>query len=98
MPFHPCTEAELNRLTDEELIAYLRAAHADGASDSARMALQVLVFGYWTPVAYRLERRLPARVVEDVTGDVIVRAIQSAFSGHSVGEFGSGSVQTDPLP
>jgi len=28
-------------------------------------------------------------VVEDVTGDVIVRAIQSAFSGHSVGEFRS---------
>ncbi len=89
MPFHPRTEAELQHLSDEDLIAYLRAAHAAGASDGARTALQVLVFGYWRNVAFRLERKLPTHVVEDVTGDVIVRAIQSAFSGHSVGEFRS---------
>ena len=89
MPFHPRSEAELSRLSDEELIGYLRAAHARGASDAARTALQILVYGYWTLVAYRLERKLPRQAVEDVTGDVIVRAIQSAFSGQSVGEFRS---------
>ena len=89
LPFRPQTEAELSRLSDEDLIGYLRCAHAADASDAARTALQVLVFGYWTHVAYRLERKLPAHVVEDVTGDVIVRAVQSAFSGQSVGEFRS---------
>jgi RNA polymerase sigma factor (sigma-70 family) len=89
LPFRAKPQDELSRLTDEELIGYLRAAHASGASEAARTALQVLVFGYWTHVAYRLERKLPAQVVEDVTGDVIVRAIQSAFSGQSVGEFRS---------
>jgi RNA polymerase sigma factor (sigma-70 family) len=89
LPFRPRPEADLGRLSDEDLIAYLRAAHAAGATDAARTALQLLVFGYWTHVAFRLERKLPSHTVEDVTGDVIVRAIQSAFSGHSVGEFRS---------
>jgi len=89
LPFRARPEAELSRLSDEDLIGYLRAAHAAGALDAARTALQVLVFGYWSHVAFRLERKLPAHVVEDVTGDVIVRAIQSAFSGQSVGEFRS---------
>lgn len=89
LPFHARPEAELTRLSDEDLIAYLRAAHAAGATDAARTALQLLVFGYWTHVSFRLGRKLPAHTVEDVTGDVIVRAIQSAFSGHSVGEFRS---------
>ncbi len=87
--FRVRSEAELSRLSDEDLIAYLQAAHAAGAAHSARTSLQVLVFGYWTHVAFRLERKLPAHVVDDVTGDVIVRAIQAAFSGHSVGEFRS---------
>ena len=89
LPFHPHTEAELGRLADEELIGYLRDAHAAGARDAARTALQILVYGYWDHVGFRLERKLPAHAVEDVTGDVIVRAIQSAFSGQSVGEFRS---------
>ncbi len=89
MPFQPRPEAELTHLSDEELIVYLRAAHAAGAPEAARTALQILVFGYWSHVSYRLERKLPAHVVEDVTGDVIVRAIQSAFSGESVGQFRS---------
>ena len=89
MPFRPLPEPELDRLSDEDLIAHLRAAHAAGAAEEARTALQILVHGYWSHVAYRLERKLPAHAVEDVTGDVVVRAIQSAFSGHSVGEFRS---------
>jgi RNA polymerase sigma factor (sigma-70 family) len=89
LPFRPRPEADLGRLSDEDLIAYLRAAHAAGATDASRTSLQLLVFGYWTHVAFRLERKLPSHTVEDVTGDVIVRAIQSAFSGHSVGEFRS---------
>ena len=89
MAFRPLSETELGRLTDEELITYLRRAHTAGALDAARLALQILVHGYWNHVLYRLERKLPAQSVEDATSDVIVRAIQSAFAGQSVGEFRS---------
>lgn len=89
MPFHPRTEAELSRLSDDDLIDYLRSAHAAGSLDAARLALQVLVYGYWRHVELRLDRKLPDHAVEDITGDVIVRAVQSAFSGASVGEFRS---------
>ena len=89
MPFHPRSEAELGTLSDEDLIDHLRSAHAAGDLDAARLALQILVYGYWRHVELRLDRKLPDDAVEDVTGDVIVRAIQSAFSGVSVGEFRS---------
>jgi RNA polymerase sigma factor (sigma-70 family) len=89
LSFVPRSESELNALSDGGLIDYLREAHAKGDHAAARLALQILVFGYWSHVAGRLDRKLPRHAVEDVTSDVIVRAIQSAFAGASVGEFRS---------
>jgi DNA-directed RNA polymerase specialized sigma24 family protein len=76
-------EAELARLSDDELIAYLRKADAV----SARTALSILVYGHWHNVARRVALKVPPAAVEDVTADVLVSAIQSAFDGVSVGEF-----------
>ncbi len=87
MAFRPRPEHELDRLSDENLLAYLRDARAAGDTDSARTALQVLVFGHWSIVVARLRMKLPAHVVEDTAGDVIARAITSSFAGDSVGEF-----------
>jgi len=87
--FRPLSASDLERLDDEELIAYLRRAHAAGDPDATRLALQILVYGYWKHVSYRLARKLPRHVVEDATAGVIVSAIQSTFSGQSVGEFRS---------
>jgi len=87
LAFRPRPEHELDRLPDEELLAYLRDARAAGDTDAARTALQVLVFGHWSIVVARLRMKLPAHVVEDTAGDVIARAITSSFSGESVGEF-----------
>jgi RNA polymerase sigma factor (sigma-70 family) len=88
-PFRPLTQAELDRLSDDDLIAYLREAAAAGASEHARLALQVLVFGFWDLVEARLSARLPAWAVEDETSNVIARAITSSFAGTSEGEFRS---------
>lgn len=76
-------EAELERLDDDALIAHLRSA----SGESARTALAILVYGHWHNVARRVSLKVPAEAVEDVTGEVLVSAIQSAFGGSSVGEF-----------
>ena len=84
--FRPLGEAELTRLDDDALIGYVRSARAAG-HPSARDALAVLVFGHWHNVARRVALKVPAASVEDVTSDVLVSAIQSAFDGVSEGEF-----------
>ena len=84
--FRPLGEAELARLDDDALIAYVRAARAAGHG-SGRLALAVLVYGHWHNVARRVALKVPAAAVEDVTSDVLVSAIQSAFDGSSEGEF-----------
>jgi RNA polymerase sigma factor (sigma-70 family) len=87
LSFRPRPEHELDALSDDELIAYIRHARAAGAREAARVALQILVFGHWELVVARLRMKLPAHAVEDTAGDVIARAITSTFAGESVGEF-----------
>jgi len=89
LAFRARPEHELNSLSDDELIEYIREARAAGALGAGRVALQILVFGHWDIVAARLRMKLPAHAVEDTTGDVIASAIASRFSGQSVGEFKS---------
>jgi RNA polymerase sigma factor (sigma-70 family) len=84
--FRALGEAELGRLDDDALIAYVRSARSDG-HPSARVALAVLVYGHWHNVARRVALKVPPAAVEDVTSDVLVSAIQSAFDGSSEGEF-----------
>ena len=74
------------RLGDDALIAYVRTARASGHG-SARLALAVLVYGHWHNVSRRVALKVPAAAVEDVTSEVLVSAIQSAFDGSSAGEF-----------
>ena len=84
--FRALGETELTRLDDDALIGYLRAARAAGDA-SATVALAILVWGHWHNVSRRVGLKVPPAAVEDVTSDVIVSAIQSAFDGSSVGEF-----------
>jgi RNA polymerase sigma factor (sigma-70 family) len=84
--FRPLGEAELARLEDEPLIAYVRQARLAG-DPSSRVALAVLVYGHWHNVARRVALKVPAAAVEDVASDVLVSAIQAAFDGSSEGEF-----------
>ena len=45
------------------------------------------MYGHWRNVERRVQMKIPAAHVEDLTGDVIADAIASAFEGKSVGEF-----------
>ena len=63
--FRPLGEAELARLDDDALIAYVRQARLAG-DPSARVALAVLVYGHWHNVARRVALKVPPAAVEDV--------------------------------
>jgi RNA polymerase sigma factor (sigma-70 family) len=89
LAFRARPEHELDSLSDDELVEYIRDARGAGALADGRLALQILVFGHWNIVAARLRMKLPPHAVEDTTGEVIASAITSSFSGESVGEFKS---------
>jgi RNA polymerase sigma factor (sigma-70 family) len=87
--FRELPEHHLQTLSDEDLIAYLRAARAAGRHDAMKPAIGVLAFGYWDTLVNRARLKLPESEVEQVAGEALESAIASAFDGRSVGEFRS---------
>ena len=87
--FQELPEHRLQTLSDEDLIAYLRAARAAGRHDAMKPAIGVLAFGYWDTLVNRARLKLPEAEVEQVAGEALESAIASAFDGRSVGEFRS---------
>ncbi|MQA75979.1 MAG: hypothetical protein GEU88_16875 [Solirubrobacterales bacterium] len=81
------SDAELERLSSDDLIAQIRAATDAGRSDHAGRALAILCYRHLDDVRRRISLRVPPGDVEDATMTVIVAAIQSAFDGTSIGEF-----------
>lgn len=89
MTFLALPDNELQRLSDDDLIAYVRTARNEGELAAGRRALALLVFGHERDVRRRLALRVPVHVVGDVAHDALVRAIAAAFDGSSQGEFRS---------
>lgn len=87
--FQELPEHELRRQSDDELIAYLRAARDARRHDAVQAAVAVLVGGYWPTLVARAALKLPRSDAEDVAGEAVTSAIASAFDGRSVGEFKS---------
>jgi len=87
--FQPLPDHELQKLSDDELIEYIRNSRNAGELAAGRRALMVLVCGYERDVKRRLSLRVPKNVVDDVAHDALVKAIAAAFDGTSVGEFRS---------
>lgn len=83
----PLPTHDLDRLSDEQLIAYIRAMRDGGELPAAAAGLAVLVYGHWTNVRRRVGLKIPAADVEDVSSEVVTSAIASAFDGTSEGEF-----------
>jgi RNA polymerase sigma factor (sigma-70 family) len=87
--FRERPDEELHQLDDDELVAYGRAARDAGNLAAARRALAFLVYGYEADVHRRVTLRVPSHAADEVTRDVLVRAVASAFDGRSVGQFRS---------
>ena len=87
--FRELREHQLQPLSDDDLIAYIRAAREAGRHDAMKPAIGVLAFGYWDNLVNRARLKLPESDVEQVAGEALESAIASAFDGRSVGEFRS---------
>lgn len=80
---------ELDRLDDEAIVAYARAARDAGDPAAGAHAIAILVYGHWPNIGRRVRMKVPRAHVEDVTAEIVTSAIQSAFDGTSIGEFRS---------
>jgi RNA polymerase sigma factor (sigma-70 family) len=89
MAFIRLTDIQLTGLDDDEIVAYGRLARDHRDLSAARDALAVLVYGHEPNVRRRVSIRVGAHHVEEVTHDVLVRAVAAAFDGSSVGAFRS---------
>jgi DNA-directed RNA polymerase specialized sigma24 family protein len=87
-PFRPRAQHELERLDDDALIAYMREAGAAG-HESAGLALGMLAYGYRSRVRARVSMKVPAQDVDDVTDEILAKALFSTFDGSYGGQFGS---------
>ena len=87
--FRNLSDLELQQLSDDELIARVRAARDAAEFEAAKLALSVLVFGHMDSVARRVALKLPSQDVDQVASSAMISAITSAFNGQSVGEFRS---------
>ena len=87
--FQPLNHNDLDRLSSDELVAYLREADAARDQASAERALGVLVFRHMDDVKRRCSIKIPRADVEDVAMEAITSAIRSAFDERSYGQFRS---------
>ena len=87
-PFRPRAQHELERLDDDALIAYMREAGAAGHG-SAGLALGMLAYGYRSRVRARVSMKIPAQDVDDVTDEILAKALFSTFDGSYGGQFGA---------
>ena len=87
--FRELPDRRLEKLSDEQLIAYARAARDAGRHAAMRPAVGVLAYGYWETLVNRARLKLPEADAEQVAGEALESAITSAFDGRSVGEFRS---------
>jgi DNA-directed RNA polymerase specialized sigma24 family protein len=83
------TEAELARLSDEQLLAWIGVARDAGDLDAAKRGSGMLAFRHAKRVTDKVKVRTPPESVEDVVMNVMESAIRSAFDGKFMGEFGS---------
>ena len=81
------SDADLDGLSDEDLLTYIADARANGGADATRRGLMFLVHGYWGTLVARARLKIPAADAEDVAGEALVTAIRSHFDGRSRGEF-----------
>jgi len=85
--FHQRSEHELSRLSDEQLLAYVRKAREAGQTDAMTIGVRLLVWGYLRLVEYRVALKVPPHQVDEVVAEVIESAMKAAFDGTSKGEF-----------
>jgi DNA-directed RNA polymerase specialized sigma24 family protein len=79
--FEPLDEGALDRLSDEELVAYIAAARAAEQPETAKRAADILVFRVQELVQARVAAKVPRDDVEDVAIEALESLLRSAYEG-----------------
>ena len=85
--FKRLTEAQLSRLGDDELVAYVAAAHDAGQVEASREAMGILAWGYQDMVVAKVVAKVPREDVPDVVMEVMASMLNSTFDGKVIGQF-----------
>jgi DNA-directed RNA polymerase specialized sigma24 family protein len=87
MPFRRRTDYELDRLPDDEILAYAVAAREAGDRKAMEDALAILIFRRYDDLVRRARLKVPTEDAEDVAARALSDAALAAFEGASEGEF-----------
>jgi DNA-directed RNA polymerase specialized sigma24 family protein len=87
MTYRELSDFEIDRLTDERLLAYIADCREAEATEAAMTGVRHLIFRHLDTVKLRVAKKVPANLVEDVAHDALVEAISSAFDGRTIKEF-----------
>lgn len=85
--FRRRNRSELDRLSDEELLAYIREAHAAGDRAALDDGFAVLVFRHERDVKYRVWLKVPKDDLEDVAQEALLSAVRAALEGREIRNF-----------
>lgn len=85
--FHCLSEDELQQLSSDELITYIREASDAARPDCASTALAILCWRHFDDIVRRVRMRVPAADVEDVAMTALLAALKSSFDGVAEGQF-----------
>ena len=87
--FRDFSDIELDSLSDEELIAQIRAAREVGEAAAERRARQILVHRHHREVELRARLKASDDVAAEIADDVILTALEMEHRGESIGELRS---------
>lgn len=90
--FRKLNDFELDRLSDEDLIDYIRRARSVGERQAMNLAIQIFAYRQRKNLLNRVRAKLGSRPdsdIEQVTDLIVGGAMFAAFEGESVGEFKS---------
>jgi RNA polymerase sigma factor (sigma-70 family) len=74
-------------MSEEDLLAYVRAARRAGDRPASAEAVAMLVWGFMENVRYRVMLKVPAEAAQEVADEVLASALKSELEGETVGEF-----------
>jgi RNA polymerase sigma factor (sigma-70 family) len=84
MSFVPVPHHALGRLSDERLVAHIRAAHGAAAPTAVADAFDVLHHRHRRRIGYLLSSKLPAERAEDLLQDVFLDAFEAIVGGREI--------------
>ena len=83
-PFRKLTEFQIDALSDEEILEYIRRARLAGEADTTRVALAILVYRHMDEIERRVRRKAPAHLVEEIASMAFTAAIVAAMRGAEI--------------